>query len=97
MGGVMMMREREPRSRVMMGGARRRHAWHGMRIGRAAVVGAGGHADARRREGAPRVGVVTTWGGLAARGRGGGGGGQLKGERIPLVLVRHGQYTRDKG
>ena len=82
--GVMMVRGREHRSRVMMGGARRRHARHGMWMGRAAVVGAG-------REGAPRVGIVTTGGGLAALGRRGGGGGQLKGERIPLVLVRHGR------
>jgi len=82
MGGIMMVRGREHRSHVKMGGARRRHARHGMRMGRAAVVGA-------RREGAPRVGVVTNGGGLAARCRGGGGGGQLKGERIPFVLVQH--------
>jgi hypothetical protein len=89
MGGVIMMGGREPRSRVMMGGTWRRHARHGMWMRRAAAVGAGGHADDRRREGAPRVGVVTG-DGLAARGRSGGGGDELKGERIPLVLVRHG-------
>ena len=81
-GGVMVMRgRRQPRSpRLMMGGRMRRHARRD---------GMGMRGSAAGREGAPGMGVAI--GGFTAVGLA-AGRGQLIGERVPLVLVRHDRW-----